>query len=139
MIIKAKLSRLRQTKGWEWLVRFAFGGVVTAIAGVIAKEFGPVIGGLFLAFPGIFPAGVTLVERHEKEKKQKQGYRGTPRGRKVAAVLAAGAVAGCVGLLAFAGAVWWLAPRLAAWQMLAIAAIAWTAVSALAWIVRFRL
>jgi hypothetical protein len=138
MIIKAKLSRLGQTKGREWLVRFAFGGVVTAIAGLIAKEFGPVVGGLFLAFPGIFPAGVTLVERHEKEKKREQGYHGTPRGRKVAAVLAAGAVAGCVGLLGFASAVWWLAPRLAAWEMLAIAAIAWSAVSALAWIVRFR-
>ena len=138
MIVSAKLSRLGQTKWWEWLVRYVFGGVVTAIAGVIAKEFGPVVGGLFLAFPGIFPAGVTLVERHEKEKKRQQGYRGTPRGRKVAAVLAAGAVPGCVGLLAFAGAVW-LAPRLASWQTLVIAAIAWTAVSALAWVARFRL
>jgi hypothetical protein len=139
MIVKAKLSRLRQTEWWEWLVRFFFGGVVTALAGIIAKEFGPVVGGLFLAFPGIFPAGVTLVERHEKDKKRKQGYRGTPRGRKVSAVLAAGAVAGSVGLLAFAGAVAWLAPRLPAWQMLAVAALAWIAVSALAWFLRFRL
>ena len=85
MIIKAKLSRLGQTKWWEWLVRFAFGGVVTAIAGVIAKEFGPVVGGLFLAFPGIFPAGVTLVERHEKEKKTEAGlprHAARPQGRR---------------------------------------------------------
>ena len=139
MIIKAEFSRLRQTKAWEWLVRFVFGGVVTAITGLIAKELGPVVGGLFLAFPGIFPAGVTLVERHEKERKREDGDRGARRGRAVSAVVAAGAVAGCVGLLGFAGAVWWLAPRLATWQMLLLAAVAWTALSVLAWVVRFRL
>src|SRR5438105_15381488 len=93
----------------------------------------------FLAFPGICPAGVTLVERHEKEKKREDGYRGTRRGRQVSAVVAAGAVAGGVGLLGFGGALWWLAPRLATWQMLAVAVIAWIALSGLAWIVRFRL
>lgn len=139
MIIKAKFSRLRQTKWWEWLVRFVFGGVVTAITGLIAKEFGPVVGGLFLAFPGIFPAGVTLVERHEKQKKRKDGYSGVPRGRKVSAVLAAGAVAGSAGLLAFAGAVWWLAQGLATWQWLLLAGVAWVALSLVAWFVRFRL
>ena len=139
MIVKAKLSRLRQTEWWEWVVRFVFGGVVTVLAGVIAKEFGPVVGGLFLAFPGIFPAGVTLVERHEKKKKREQGYRGTPRGREVSAVLAAGAVAGSIGLLAFAGAVWWFATRVPAWQMLALAALAWAGLSVLAWYARFRL
>jgi uncharacterized protein DUF3147 len=138
MIVKAKFSRLRQTKGWEWLVRFVFGGVVTAITGLIAKELGPVVGGLFLAFPGIFPAGVTLVERHEKEKKQKHGHLGVPRGRKVSAVLAAGAVAGCVGLVAFALAVWRLAPRHATWQWLLAAGVAWVAISLLAWLARFR-
>ena len=139
MIIKAQFSRLRQTSAREWLVRFLFGGVVTAITGVIAKEFGPVVGGLFLAFPGIFPAGVTLVERHEKEKKREDGYRGARRGRQVSAVVAAGAVAGCVGLVGFGGAVWWLAPRLATWQMLAVAVMTWIALSGLAWLVRFRL
>ena len=139
MIVKAQLSRLRQTKWWEWLMRFAFGGLVTAIAGVIAKQYGPVVGGLFLAFPGIFPAGVTLVERHEKEKKRAEGYGGSRRGRTVSAVLAAGAAPGCVGLIAFAGCVWWLAPQLATWQMLALAALGWTVLSVLAWFVRFRL
>jgi len=138
MIIKARFARLRQTKWWEWLVRFVFGGIVTAITGLIATELGPVVGGLFLAFPGIFPAGVTLVERHEKEKKQKHGHLGVPRGRKVSAVLAAGAVAGCVGLLAFAGAVWRLPAQLATWQWLLAAGLAWAAISLLAWFARFR-
>lgn len=139
MIVKAKLSRLRQTEWWEWLVRFFFGGVVTAITGVIAKEFGPLVGGLFLAFPGIFPAGVTLVERHEKKKKQRDGHRGVRRAHKAAAVSAAGAAIGCAGLVAFAGCIWWLAPRLETGRMLVAAVVAWSAVSALAWHARFRL
>lgn len=36
---------------------------VTALAGVIAKHYGPVIGGLFFAFPAIFPASATLIEK----------------------------------------------------------------------------
>ena len=44
--------------------------------GIIAKKFGPGMGGLFLAFPAIFPARATLVEKHEKEKKQQAGMEG---------------------------------------------------------------
>ena len=29
---------------------------------------------LFLAFPAIFPASATLIEKHEKEKKEREGY-----------------------------------------------------------------
>ena len=39
---------------------FFFGGLITAVAGVIAQRFGPIIGGLFLAFPAIFPASATF-------------------------------------------------------------------------------
>ena len=35
-----------------------------------AKRYGPGVAGLFLAFPAIFPAGATLIEKHEKEKKR---------------------------------------------------------------------
>ena len=45
-------------------------GLITAVAGIIAKQFGPGIGGLFLAFPAIFPASATLIEKHEKQKKE---------------------------------------------------------------------
>jgi hypothetical protein len=36
------------------------GGLVTVITGIVAKNWGPVIGGLFLAFPAIFPASATI-------------------------------------------------------------------------------
>ena len=73
MRIHVNPSALAETNWHEYAVRFVFGGLITAIAGIIAKEFGAVIGGLFLAFPAIFPASATLIERHEKEKKQREG------------------------------------------------------------------
>jgi Protein of unknown function (DUF3147) len=52
---------LKKAKPWEYVVRFFFGGLVTALAGLVAKVWGPVVGGLFLAFPAILPASLTLV------------------------------------------------------------------------------
>ena len=49
---------------------------MTVLAGVIAKKFGPVVGGLFLAFPAIFPASATLIEKHERERKERKGLKG---------------------------------------------------------------
>ena len=64
MRVSLHLLALRQTKWYEYAVRFLFGGTITVLAGVIAKQYGPTMGGLFLAFPAIFPAGATLVEKH---------------------------------------------------------------------------
>src|SRR5882724_1592594 len=73
MKILVDLSALRRTHWREHLIRFLLGGLVTVITGVIAKVFGPEVGGLFLAFPAIFPASATLLDKHEREKKQKAG------------------------------------------------------------------
>ena len=73
------------------LVRFAFGGAITVIAGILVKRFGPVFGGLLLAFPAIFPASATPIAKHETEKKQKAGIATSSRGRQAAALDAAGA------------------------------------------------
>ena len=80
-MIEANLSALKQTKLHQYVIRFLLGGVCTVIAGLVAKRFGPVIGGLFLAFPAIFPASASLIEAHEKENKKKLGADGTIRGR----------------------------------------------------------
>lgn len=138
MVVKTQFSRLRQTQWWEYLVRFAFGGLVTVATGIIAKEFGAIVGGLFLAFPGIFPAGVTLVERHEREKKRQKGLHGERRARLVSGVVAAGAVLGSVGLIAFAALGTWLFGLIASWQVIALATALWLAVSVLAWWLRLR-
>jgi hypothetical protein len=102
MQVKIDPSALKQTRWYEFGVRFLFGGLITAGAGIVAKEFGPGMGGLFLAFPAIFPAGATLIEKHEKQKNERAGLHGTARGRKAAAIAAAGASIGCIGLFIFA-------------------------------------
>jgi hypothetical protein len=139
MKIKFEISRLRQTQWWEYALRFIFGGIATVITGWIAHRFGPGVGGLFLAFPAIFPASVTLIERHERKRKESRGMAGKKRGRSVAAVVAAGAALGSLGLVAFAAATWLLAPPLAGWETLAIATLAWFTVSAIAWYMRHKL
>lgn len=111
MQIKVDPSVIGQTTWYEYAVRLLFGGLITAVAGIIAKEFGPGIGGLFLAFPAIFPASATLIEKYEKRKKEKEGLDGTLRGREAASIDAAGSAMGGIGLLVFALSFWQFAPR----------------------------
>jgi hypothetical protein len=61
MQISFDFSASQQTKWHDYAVRFLFGGLVTVIAGLLAKHGGPIFGGLFLAFPAIFPASATLI------------------------------------------------------------------------------
>jgi hypothetical protein len=76
MQIKIDPSALKKTRWYEFGIRFLSGGLITAATGMIAKEFGAGVGGLFLAFSAIFPASATLIEKHEKEK---EGARRPPR------------------------------------------------------------
>ena len=103
------------------------------IAGLLAKRFGPIFGGLFLAFPAIFPASATLVEKHEREKKWKAGITNTTRGRQAAALDARGAAVGSIGLACFAWFVWKLLPVWNAGVVLLVALSLWLGVSVLAW------
>ena len=81
-MIRSDLAGLRRTKWYDYAIRFLFGGLITAAAGLIAQRWGPRIGGLFLAFPAIFPASATLVEKHERQKKNRAGLQGAVRGAK---------------------------------------------------------
>jgi hypothetical protein len=136
MQIQVDPSGLKNTKWYEYAVRFLFGGLITALTGVIAQKFGPVIGGLFLAFPAIFPASVTLIEKHEKRKKQKAGLDGTERGRGAASVDAAGAAIGSIGLLAFAWLVSRFIPSHNPWLILCASTAVWLTISVLIWQIR---
>ena len=77
----------------ELALRFAFGGGITVATHLVAMAFGPVVAGLFLAFPALLPASLTLIRRHA--------------GPEQAAEDARGALAGCVALAVFAAVVWW--------------------------------
>ena len=136
MQIKVDLSVLGQTKWYEYAIRFLFGGIITGVAGLIAQRFGPGIGGLFLAFPAIFPASATLIEKHERQKKEKEGLQGTQRGRQAASIDAAGSAMGSIGLSVFALLVWQFLPRHSTWIVLTAATAAWLSVSVLIWHIR---
>ena len=136
MQIKYDFSAVRRTRWYEYAVRFFFGGAVTVAAGLIAKRYGPVFGGLFLAFPAIFPATATLVEKHETEKKRKAGIIDNARGRKAAALDARGAALGCVALSCFATALWRLLPAWNAGLSLGAGLAIWVAFVLLAWRLR---
>jgi hypothetical protein len=138
MKVRANISALSRVHWYEYLPRFLFGGAVTAFAGIVAKKYGPSMGGLFLAFPAIFPATATLVANHEEKKRRKRGQpasSGKKKGRKQAGLDAAGASMGAFGLLAFALLVWKLI-SLPLWSVLLIATVVWFLVSVLAWKLR---
>jgi hypothetical protein len=137
-MIEISLSSLKGTKPHEYVLRFLLGGLVTAAAGLIADHYGPVIGGLFLAFPAIFPAAATMIEKHEREKKEHAGLPAGKRGRMVAGVDAGGAALGTFGLAAFALCLWKWLPHGAPWLVLACSLLCWIVVSTgLWWIRRF--
>ena len=136
MIVQARLSALKGIKLHEWLLRFAFGGAICVVAGLIAKAFGPVIGGLVLAFPAIFPAGASLVEAHEKKHKERAGFDGARRGREVASIDAAGAAIGCFGLMGLAIVCWLLLPKIETAIVYFLAALAWLVLAVGLWLLR---
>lgn len=139
MKIQIDPSVLRETQWYQYAVRFLFGGIVTAVAGIIAKKFGPVIGGLFLAFPAIFPASATLIEKHEEEKKERKGLKGNVRAADAVSVDAAGAAIGSMSLAIFGWIVWREIPIHSPRLVLAISTCTWLAVSVLLWEGRKRL
>jgi hypothetical protein len=136
MRVTFNLSALSQTKAYEYAIRFLFGGAITVLAGILAKEFGPIVGGLFLAFPAIFPASATLLEKHQREKKKKAGIAETIRGRQAAALDAYGAALGSVGLACFALIVWSLLRFHGSIVVLCTALVGWTITSLALWRIR---
>ena len=136
MIVDAKVASLKGVKPHEYVLRFGFGGLCTVAAGLIAKRFGPGIGGLFLAFPAIFPAGASLIEKHEKEQKEKAGFDGVRRGRVAASIDAAGAAIGCIGLIGFALVLWAVLPGHRSYFAVLLASLAWLVFSVGPWLIR---
>jgi hypothetical protein len=139
MRIRIDPSALSKTRWYEFAVRFFFGGLITAATGMIARKFGPGVGGLFLAFPAIFPASATLIEKHERQKKERAGLHGTVRGRKAAATDAAGAAIGSAGLFVFALVNNRFLPNYSPCLVLPAATAIWLAVSLLLWQIRKRM
>ena len=50
MRIRINSAALKEAKWHEYVIRFFFGGLITVATTLIAKKFGPAVGGLFLAW-----------------------------------------------------------------------------------------
>jgi uncharacterized protein DUF3147 len=136
MIPAFDFSSLKDARWWQFALRFFLGGAITVCTGLIARRFGPVVGGLFLSFPAIFPATATLIARQETRKKSKAGIKDQKRGRRAAALDAAGAVLGGWGMMCFGCVAWLGLGRYPTSVALAVAAMLWLIVSASLWWVR---
>jgi hypothetical protein len=83
------LDKLRAVPARGLAVRFAFGAVISLVVGLVANTIGVRFAGMFLAFPAILPASLTLIQDDE--------------GRRDADRNAIGAILGGFGLIVFAG------------------------------------
>ena len=139
MLIGINVAKLREGTPTEYLTRFLFGGIITVLATLIAGHYGPIIGGLFLAFPGIFAPGLSMTEEHAIERKAQGGANGTLFARAEASVEAAGASIGALGLAAFALVLWKGLPAHSLTLVLPLASAAWLFVSVILWWIRKRI
>ena len=108
-------SRVKDVKPSDYITRFAFGAVISVAAGALGMRFGHRFGGLFLAFPAILPASLTLIEKKE--------------GPRSADIDAIGAVMGAVGMVAFAVVAAATIGRLSVVVALGLATVTWALVS----------
>lgn len=136
--IRFSPSSLKEGRWYEYLVRFALGGAATVFTGLIGSRYGASVGGLFLAFPAIFFASATLIQTHEIRRKRQAGLDGRRRGQKAAALDAAGAALGALGMLAFAIVFSLVVKRNLAAAFIG-ASFSWLAVSVAAWYLREKI
>jgi hypothetical protein len=123
--IRFDRDQLRSVQPRDIAIRFAFGFGVSVIAGIVTLAAGSRVGGLFLAFPAILPASLTLIE--EKE------------GRRQAEGNAVGAIIGAAALVVFALTAMALFTRIPGAVVEAAALVAWIGVSMLLYLVVRRM
>ena len=112
---KLEPSRLKRHGVNDYLVRFGFGFVISAVAAIAGSVFGAKVGGVLLGFPAILPASLTLIERKD--------------GRRQAMTDATGAILGSLALIAFAVVAAVTLTKLPAVISLALATVTWLAVA----------
>ena len=86
--VEVDAKKILSIRPGEYAVRFAFGALISAVAAIVTLKFGPRAGGLFLAFPAILPATLTLIEKKDGLAQALSDLRG--------------AAIGSVGMIAFA-------------------------------------
>ena len=85
--IKIDTSGLGQSRWYEYIVRFVFGGAVTALTGMVAKRWGPQLAAFSSHFPPFFLQQRRLFKSMKSKKKERVGQEGTKRGKEAAGLV----------------------------------------------------
>jgi hypothetical protein len=109
--LQVRAGELTKAPMRDWLIRFGFGAGVSALAGVVSAIAGPRVGGVFLAFPAILLASLTLVAKADGARQARNEARG--------------ATLGAPGLIGFAAVLALTLPRWSLWAAAGAAAAIW--------------
>jgi hypothetical protein len=107
------VRRIARTEHKPLLYRFGAGALTSIAAGAVTLAFGNRVGGIFLAFPAILAASLTLIEEEEASADAREDARGATVGGAALTLFAAvaaltlGHLAG--GLALLSASVAWLA------------------------------
>jgi hypothetical protein len=96
--IGVQLGGACEIRARDLLVRALFGATTSAVAAGVTIAFGPRAGGVFLAFPAILAATVTLIGDEDTAREAREDARGAIVGAAALMVFAAVAV-GLFGVL----------------------------------------
>jgi hypothetical protein len=110
-----RLGGAREIGVRDLLVRALFGAIASAVAGGVTIVFGPRAGGIFLAFPAILAATVTLIQDEDSAREAREDARG--------------AIVGAAALIVFAAVGAVLFGVLPGGYVLVLAAAAWMLVA----------
>jgi hypothetical protein len=113
-------AKLKEVDASDLVVRFAFGALISVVASVVSL-WNAKAGGMFLAFPAILPATLTLIEKKQSKQEAEEDVEG--------------ATLGAVAMFAFAATATWALTALPAGLSLAAASGAWLTVAALLYVV----
>jgi uncharacterized membrane protein (GlpM family) len=114
--IGTQVAKVGDLRIRDLIVRFIFGAITSAVAGSLSILFSPIVGGVFLAFPAILAASLTLIAEEEDMEESREDARGAAVG-----AVALGAFAG-IGVLTFTMIGWPLAlvAASAGWALVAL-------------------
>ena len=83
-----KTGKIAGVRPRALLYRFGAGALASVAAGAITLLFGPRVGGIFLAFPAILAASLTLIEKEEDSTDAREDARGAIVGGAALAIFA---------------------------------------------------
>jgi hypothetical protein len=84
-----QLRQVREVRFRELGIRFIAGALTSVAAGGVTLAFGSRVGGIFLAFPAILAASLTLIEEEEDSAEAREDARGAVVGGFALALFAA--------------------------------------------------